>query len=423
MMLSADAVADIEPLLTADDFYRPIHGTIFDAILELSRRRAPTDPYAVADALGGQLPKVGGAPYLHTLIAAVPTAANGPYYAKIVREKSHLRQLAELSAFINHRLYGQRTGDAAALADEIRERLAKLDSSSLVDGPRPWRLVLPDVLDAMEAAATQDPADLSEVIPTGFEDLNRLLSGGWRAGQLVVVAARTGVGKSVATTGFARDAAWIYGVPSAIFSLEMADTEIGKRLLAAGADVPLTAIKQGLLTDGQRDAVNIIRHATANAPLYLDGTASMSLAEIRARARRLHRAHGLRLLVVDYLQLIETTAQRSENRQQAVAAVSRGLKLLAMELGITVIAVSQLNRGPENRADKRPTMADIRESGSIENDADVILLLHRDDYYDKESPRAGEADFIIAKQRDGGTDTVTVAAQLHLSRFADMAIL
>ncbi|MFY1595444.1 replicative DNA helicase [Micromonospora sp. WMMD737] len=421
MMLSADAAADIERLLKGTDFYRPAHGTIFDTILELAARKAPTDPEAVADALGGKLSRVGGAPYLHTLVACVPLAVNGPYYARMVRKASHKRHLLALSAFINQEARSGR--DPEDIADDVRERLAALDDSSLVAGPRPWSLVIPDVFAAMQAAAEADPdADEDRPIPTGFEDLNRLLGGGWRGGQFIVVAARTGLGKSVATTGFARVAAWHHDICAAIFSLEMADKEIGKRLLSSGSDVPLTVIKSGLLNEHEWTAVGRLAGDTGDKPLYLDGTANMTLAEIRSRARKLHRAHGLRLLIVDYLQLIETTASRSENRQQAVAAVSRGLKLLAMELSITVIAVSQLNRGPEQRADKRPNLSDLRESGAIENDADIVLLLHRDDYYDAESPRAGEADFILAKHRDGPTDVVTVAAPLHLSKFVDMAI-
>ena len=424
MMWSADVVPDIERLLTAKDFYRPIHGSIFDAILALAARQAPTDPYAVADALGGNLPRVGGAPYLHTCYARVPTAANGPYYAHIVRETSHLRQLQELSVLINHRIAARGDqGKSANIVDEVRERLAALDESSLTAGPRPWGEVAPEVLDLIEAAGKEpEPGEEVETIPTGFIDLDRLLSGGWRGGQLIVVAGRPGLGKSVAANGFARTAACERAITSAIISLEMGETEIGKRLLASLANVPLHVLKNGQLTDQDWSRVANAIGLTGEAPLFLDGTPNVTLAEIRSRARKLKRSHNLRLLVIDYIQLIETVTRGSENRQQAVTALSRGLKLLAKELDIAVIAVSQLNRGPEQRTDKRPTMSDLRESGSIENDADIVILLHRDDYYDKESPRAGEADFIIAKHRDGPTDTVTVAAPLHLSKFVDMAI-
>ncbi len=424
MMWNADVVTDIEALLSPIDFYRPVHALIFETILTLAARKAPTDPIAVADALGGRLSHIGGAPYLHTCYAAVPTASNGPYYAGLVRDASHLRQLQELSAFINQRIAaGGGKGEAALIADQVRERLAVLDDSSLTSGPRPWAVVAPEVMTLIEEAGKKSDADSTdEIIPTGFADLNRLLNGGWRAGQFIVVAARTGLGKSVATLGFAQVAACFYNIPAGIISLEMGDTEIGKRLLSSLARVPLNLVKSGRVSDEDWDRLMKATGETGDAPLFLDGTPNMTLAEIRSRARKLARTYGLRLLVVDYLQLIETATRGGENRQQAVAALSRGLKLLAMELGITVIGVSQLNRGPEQRADKRPGLADLRESGSIENDADVVVLLHRDDYYDNESPRAGEADFIIAKHRDGPTDTVTVAAQLHFSRFVDMAI-
>ncbi|TDC30089.1 replicative DNA helicase [Micromonospora sp. 15K316] len=420
MMMSPEVIADIERIVRPGDFYRPAHRLIFEAIVGLAARREPTDPYAVAEALADNLSRAGGAPYLHTCYSRVPTAANGPWYARVVREKADLRRIGEIATFIQQRVYETGAVPAADLAEQVRERLNAIEDGT-VEGARRWSQIIPDVMKAMEAAADPERDDTPR-IPTGFADLDRLLGGGWKGGQLIVVAARTGVGKSVATLGFARTAAVECEIPSAIVSLEMDDVEIGTRLLSSGAQVPLTTIIGGLLGDTELGRVEWFKRISVDAPLWVDGTSCHSLADIRSLARRLARRHGLRLLVVDYLQLVETT-KGSENRQQAVAGISRGLKQLAMELGITVIAVSQLNRGPEQRVDKRPLLSDLRESGAIENDADVIILLHRDDYYDKESPRAGEADFIVAKHRNGPTDTITVAAPLHLSRFTDMAIV
>jgi replicative DNA helicase len=226
---------------------------------------------------------------------------------------------------------------------------------------------------------------------------------------------------STAAMDFSRAAAVKHNMPSAIFSLEMSKVEIVMRLLSAEARVPLHVLRSGQLSDDDWTKLARRMGEISEAPLFVDDTPNMNLMEIRAKARRLKQRHDLKLIVVDYLQLM-TSPKRVESRQQEVADLSRGLKLLAKEVECPVVAVSQLNRGPEQRTDKRPQLSDLRESGSIEQDADVVILLHRDDYYDKESPRAGEADFIVAKHRNGPTDTVTVAAQLHLSRFVDMAI-
>ena len=226
---------------------------------------------------------------------------------------------------------------------------------------------------------------------------------------------------STVSMDFARNAAVRHNMASAIFSLEMSKIEIVTRLLSAEARVPLHVLRSGQLSDDDWTRLARRMGEISEAPIFVDDTPNMTLMEIRAKARRLRQRHDLKLVIVDYLQLM-TSPKRVESRQQEVADLSRGLKLLAKEIECPVVAVSQLNRGPEQRTDKRPQLSDLRESGSIEQDADVVILLHRDDYYDKESPRAGEADFIVAKHRNGPTDTVTVAAQLHFSRFVDMAI-
>jgi replicative DNA helicase len=278
--------------------------------------------------------------------------------------------------------------------------------------------LLQPTLDEIESVGAQ--GGVMTGIPTGFTDLDRILNG-LHPGQLIVVAGRPGLGKSAVSLDFARNAAIRHSVASAIFSLEMSKIEIVMRLLSAEARVPLHVLRSGQLSDDDWTKLARRMGEISEAPLFIDDTPNMNLMEIRAKARRLRQRHDLRLVVVDYLQLM-SSPKRVESRQQEVAELSRGLKLLAKEIECPVIAVSQLNRGPEQRTDKRPQLSDLRESGSIEQDADVVLLLHRDDYYDKESPRAGEADFIVAKHRNGPTDTVTVAAQLHFSRFVDMAI-
>jgi replicative DNA helicase len=424
MLLSKDSIADVVEILKSHDFYRPVHATIFDIILDLYGRSEPADALTVAAALNdsGDLQRIGGVPYLHTLIESVPTAANASYYARIVSERAILRRVVEAGTKIVQLGYGvgghggRDVDDIVDLAQQaiydVTEKRVSEDYAALGD-------MLQPTLDEIEAVGASGGG--MSGVPTGFADLDRLLNG-LHPGQLIIVAGRPGLGKSTASMDFARNAAIRHNCASAIFSLEMSKIEMVMRLLSAEARVPLHVLRSGQLTDDDWSKLARRMGEISEAPIFVDDTPSMNLMEIRAKARRLKQRHNLKLLVVDYLQLM-TSPKRTESRQQEVADLSRGLKLLAKEIECPVIAVSQLNRGPEQRTDKRPQLSDLRESGSIEQDADVVILLHRDDYYDKESPRAGEADFIIAKHRNGPTDTVTVAAQLHLSRFVDMAIV
>jgi replicative DNA helicase len=423
MMLSKDAIADVVEILRANDFYRPAHATIFESIVDLFGRGEPADPITVTAALtdAGTVNRVGGMSYVHDLVHTVPTAANAAYYARIVAERAVLRRLVEAGTRIVQLGYGAAAGvgrDTADVVDlaqqavyEVTERRGGDDFQALAE-------VLQPTLDEIEAIGAQGGTMTG--VPTGFADLDSLLHG-LHPGQLIVVAGRPGLGKSAVSLDFVRHAAVRHGLASAIFSLEMSKVEIVMRVLAAEARVPLHVLRSGQLSDDDWTKLARRMGEISEAPLFIDDTPNTTLMEIRAKARRLRQRHDLKLLVVDYLQLM-TSPRRVESRQQEVSELSRGLKLLAKEVDCPVVAVAQLNRGPEQRTDKRPQLSDLRESGAIEQDSDVVILLHRDDYYDKESPRAGEADFIVAKHRNGPTDTVTVAAQLHFSRFVDMAI-
>jgi replicative DNA helicase len=256
-------------------------------------------------------------------------------------------------------------------------------------------------------------------VPTGFAELDRLTNG-LHGGQLVIVAARPAVGKSTMAMDICRTASIKYGLTSCFFSLEMGRNEIVMRLLAAEATVPLQHMRNGSLSDNDWTKMATKMGTVSEAPLFIDDSPNLTMMEIRAKCRRLKQRHDLRLVVVDYLQLM-TSGKRVESRQQEVAEFSRSLKLLAKELDVPVVALSQLNRGPEQRQDKKPMLSDLRESGSLEQDADVVILLHREDLYEKDSPRAGEADFIVAKHRNGPTNTLPVAFQGGYSRFVDMA--
>ena len=423
MLLSKDAIADVVEILKDHDFYQPAHSIIYEAICDKYAKGEPADPITVAAALNdsGELGRIGGAPYLHTLMASVPTAANASYYAQIVAERAVLRRLIEAGTRVVQLGYGTAAGAGRDIDDlvdmaqqavyDITERRVSEDFSVLSE-------LLQPTLDEIEAVGESGGGMTG--VPTGFADLDRLLNG-LQPGQLIIVAGRPGAGKSTAAMDFIRHASLHHQQAAAMFSLEMSKVEIVMRVLSAETRVPLHILRSGNLSDDDWTRLARRMGEISEAPLFVDDTPSMTLMEIRAKARRLKQRHNLKLIVVDYLQLM-SSPKRVESRQQEVSEISRGMKLLAKEVECPVIAVAQLNRGPEQRTDKRPQLSDLRESGSLEQDADVVILLHRDDYYDKESPRAGEADFIVAKHRNGATDTITVAAQLHLSRFVDMAV-
>ncbi|MFE4671059.1 replicative DNA helicase [Streptomyces sp. NPDC056723] len=273
------------------------------------------------------------------------------------------------------------------------------------------------LLDSIERATT--PPTNEDRVPTGFIDLDALLCGGWAPGQLVVVGARPAMGKSTIAQDFARAAAIRYKIPTLFESLEMTQAELSDRILSAEARIAHHHLKQGGATDDDMKRAALRAPEIATAPLWINDAALLSLPILRGRVRNLVRTKGLRLVVVDYLQLMQ--APRAESRQQAVAEISRNLKLIAKDFGITVIVLCQLNRGPEQRTEKKPMVSDLRESGAIEQDADIVILLHREDAYEKEHPRAGEADLIVGKHRGGPTATITTAFQGHYSRFVDMA--
>jgi replicative DNA helicase len=418
MLLSKDAIADVVEVLRPGDFYRPAHQTIYEAILDLYGRGEPADPTLVADELlkRGEIVRIGGIPYLHTLVSAVPTAANAGYYAKIVQERAVLRRLVEAGTRIvqlgysNEGEVDEAVDRAQAAVYEVTERRTSEDYVRLEE-------VMPATLDEIEAIGSRGGGMVG--VPTGFADLDELTNG-LHGGQMIVVAARPALGKSTLGLDFARSAAIRHGLATCIFSLEMGRTEITMRLLSAEARVPLHHMRSGKMTD--EDWARLARRMgeVAEAPLFIDDSPNVSMMEIRAKARRLKQRHDLKLVVVDYMQLM-TSSRRVENRQQEVSEMSRSMKLLAKELDVPVVAISQLNRGPEQRTDKRPQLSDLRESGSIEQDADMVILLHREDAYERESPRAGEADLIVAKHRNGPTSTITVAFQGHYSRFVDMS--
>ncbi len=419
MLLSKDAIADVVEVITGTDFYRPAHELIYEVVLDLYGRGEPADPVTVAAELTkrGEIARAGGAPYLHTLISMVPTAANAGYYAQIVRERAVLRRLVEAGTRIVQMGYAGDGGEVDDIVDRAQAEMYGVTERRTSEDYQPLAAIMEGTLDEIEAIGSRGGG--MNGVPTGFADLDGLTNG-LHSGQMVVVAARPAVGKSTLALDIARAAAIKSTIPTCFFSLEMGRNEITMRLLSAEARVPLHHMRTGKMTDDDWNRLARRMGEVSTAPLFIDDSPNMSMMEIRAKCRRLKQRHNLGLVIVDYLQLM-SSGKRVESRQTEVSEFSRSLKLLAKELEVPVIALSQLNRGPEQRTDKRPMLSDLRESGSIEQDSDLVILLHREDVYDRDSPRAGEADLIVAKHRNGPTSTVTVAFQGHYSRFVDMA--
>jgi len=418
MLLSKDAIADVVELIHGADYYRPAHETVHDAILDLFGRGEPADAVTVAAELSKrqELNRIGGASYLHTLIASVPSAANAGYYAEIVREKAILRRLVGAGTKIIQLGYGGE-GEVEQIVDAAQAEIYGVAEKREGEDYVPLHDVMEAALDEIEAASSRGGALVG--IPTGFTDLDHVTTG-LHPGQLIVVAARPGVGKSILALNLARSCSIANNMTAVLFSLEMGRTEITMRLLSAEAKVPLQHMRQGSMSNEDWQKLAAKMAEVSEAPLFIDDSPNLTMMEIRAKCRRLKQRNDLKLVLVDYLQLM-TSGKRVESRQQEVAEFSRSLKLLAKELDVPVVALSQLNRGPEQRNDKKPLLSDLRESGAIEQDADVVILLHRDDAYERESTRPGEADFILAKHRNGPMTTVTTAFQGHYQRFVDMA--
>ncbi|MGI8993715.1 MAG: replicative DNA helicase [Nocardioidaceae bacterium] len=418
MLLSKDAIADVVEAIRGSDFYRPAHELIYDAVLDLYGRGEPADAITVSAELtrAGDLARTGGAPYLHTLVAGVPVAANAGYYAGIVREKAILRRLVDAGTKIVQIGYAAE-GQVDDVVDQAQAEVYAVTDRRTSEDYAPLSDIMELTIDELEAIGNRDGGLAG--VPTGFADLDDLTNG-LHGGQMVILAARPAVGKSTLGLDIARAASIKNGLTSVIFSLEMSRTEITMRLLSAEARIPLHHMRNGKMSDDDWNKLVRKMSDVSAAPLFIDDSPNMTMMEIRSKARRLKQRHDLRLIVIDYLQLM-TSGKKVESRQLEVSEFSRQIKLLAKELDVPVVAISQLNRGSEQRTSKRPLLSDLRESGSLEQDADMVILLHREDLYEKEATRPGEADLIIAKHRNGQTKDLVLAFQGHYSRFIDMA--
>ncbi|MTV25345.1 replicative DNA helicase [Nitriliruptoraceae bacterium ZYF776] len=417
-LLSRAAASEASEVLAAEDFYRNAHAVVFEGIRALIDAGEPIDTVTLTDWLArrGRLDEVGGPAALHDLTVATPTAANAAYYARIVKQKSLLRRLIDAGTSVARMGY-EATEDAEVVVDQAESLIYEVAQTGSTSEYSMLRDLLNDSFEAIERLAEQG----SEVtgLATGFDDLDRLTSG-LQPQNLIILAARPAMGKSSLVLNLAQYVSVETRQPSIIFSLEMSKLEIVNRMLSAEARIESSKLRTGKLDDLDWRKLGEALGKLSDAPLFIDDTPSITLMEIRAKCRRLKQRHGLSLVVVDYLQLMSSHG-RVDSRQQEVAEFSRGLKMLAKELDVPVIALSQLSRQPEARTDKRPMMSDLRESGSLEQDADIVSFIYRDEVYDEDSPDRGIAELIIAKHRNGATGVVKLAFLNHLTKFANLA--
>lgn len=418
MLISSDVISEVVEIVDAKDFYIPKHQTIYSAIVQRFAAGEQVDPVLVADTLriDGELEKVGDADYLASLVSSVPAAINAIHYAQIVHRDSMMREVIQTGIRIAQMGFSADSADAEDVVN-----LAQNSVYQLSDGHvrQDYELLGPVVNRTMEHIDAVKSGGITPGVSTGFRDIDQVTNG-LQPGQMIVVAGRPGMGKSTLGIDFARAAALHHNLPTVVFSLEMSKQELAQRIIAAETHVRLTQLRSADKIDDQDwQEMGVFLDRIKDAPLYIDDSPNMSLMEIRSKCRRLAR-NGLKLVVIDYLQLM-SSGHRVESRQQEVSEFSRSLKLLAKELEVPVVALSQLNRGAEMRGDRRPQISDLRESGSIEQDADVVMLVHRPEAYDSED-RPGEADIILAKHRNGPTATFTLAFMGTHSKFADMAL-
>ena len=419
MLLSRDAISAAVETCRPEDFYRPAHAHIFDAICSLYAQGEPADPVTVADELrrADLLEAAGGPGNLVALQANTPAIANAAHYARIVQEHALLRRLIGVASEIAEMGYAL-PEDVVATLDKAEAMVFDVAERRVTDSLKPVRELLAASLDHLEALYNR--GDSITGVPTGYLDLDERLSGLQRS-SLVIVGARPSMGKTAFALGVAAHAAMDKREPVLFFSLEMSHLELTQRLLCSEARVDSSRMRNGRLLQSDWPKVVAAMGKLGEAPLFIDDNPNLTVMEIRAKARRLKSREGLGLIVVDYLQLMSTKSSSPEYRQLEVSEVSRGLKILARELEVPVVALSQLSRALESRADKRPMLADLRESGSLEQDADVVLFIYRDEVYNKDSPDKGSAEVIIAKHRNGPTGTVQLAFLDHFTRFANMA--
>ena len=428
LLLENEALDKIADILSPDDFYRHDHRLIYEHICKLIEHSRPADIVTVAESLEStaELSSVGGIAYLGMLAQNTPTAANIRRYAEIVRERSIMRKLVEVGSGIAESAYSPQGRDAQQLLDEAEAKIFQIaesgnrSSQGFVD----MKSLLPAVADRIDYLYQRENQGSVTGIPTGFDDLDERTSG-FQPGDLIIVAGRPSMGKTAFSLNIAENVALDSKKPVAVFSMEMGATQLATRMIGSVGRLDQHRMRNGNLEDEDWARLTTALGRLNDAPIYIDEAAGLTSFDVRARARRLHRqTGGLGLIVVDYLQLMAGTSSSrggSENRATEISEISRSLKSLAKELNVPLVALSQLNRSVEQRPDKRPVMSDLRESGAIEQDADLILFIYRDEVYNPDSEDKGTAEIIIAKQRNGPIGRVRLTFLGHHTRFENFA--
>lgn len=419
ILLDRNALDKVLEVMGPDDFYKESHRIIFNAMLTLSNKNEPIDVITLNDLLKNELHTIGGISYITDLADRAISAANIVYHAKIVREKAALRSLIQASRQIIQGCY-EEVENVDQFLDETEKLIYDVSEKRI----RPsFYKVGDNIMDTIKTVEMlYERKETVTGVPSGFTDLDRLTAG-FQPSDLIILAARPGLGKSSLAFNFAEYVSIVKGMAVGIFSLEMSKEQIHMRLLCSQARVDNARVRTGYISE-QKDLPRLVIAAAklADAPIYIDDTPAQTILEIRAKARRLKREHDVQLLLIDYLQLMRGTGEKREyNRVEEVAEISRGLKALAKDLNIPIIALSQLNRQVEQRADKRPTIADLRESGSQEQDADLVLLIYRDEMYKQDSQEEGTAEIIVGKHRNGPTGVAKLAFRKEYTRFDNLA--
>lgn len=418
IFLEPSSLVQASEILIPEDFYRASHQRIFNVMITLSEKGEPVDLVTVTSELADLklLEEIGGVSYLSDLANSVPTAANIEYYAKIVEEKSLLRRLIRTATTIVTEGYSQ-DEEVDALLNGAEKSILDVSRRKNSGAFQNIKDVLVEAYDNIEQLNNR-VGDITG-IPTGFKELDRMTAG-FQRNDLIIVAARPSVGKTAFALNIAQNVATKTDENVAIFSLEMGAQQLVMRMLCAEGNINAQNLRTGSLTPEDWGKLTMAMGSLSNAGIYIDDTPGVKINEIQSKCRRLKQESGLGMILIDYLQLIQGSGRSGENRQQEVSEISRSLKQLARELQVPVIALSQLSRGVEQRQDKRPMMSDIRESGSIEQDADIVAFLYRDDYYDKESENKNIIEIIIAKQRNGPVGTVELAFVKEFNKFVNL---
>ena len=419
MLISKEAVSKVLQWITTEHFYKDAHGKIFATMISLFNENEPVDTISVIDQLkkNKEIEGVGGAYYITGLVEAVPTAANVESYAKIVLEKAVLRKLIYLAHDMSKEAYDDRQ-TVDDILDSAEQSIFTITQNRLKGGFKHIEPILHESFEQLDAISSKAGSVIG--VPSGLIDLDEITAG-FHPGDLVIIAGRPSMGKTSLALSIARNAAVDHKESIGFFSLEMADLQIAMRLLCAESKVDSHLVRTGNLPKSQWKNLSIHVGTLAEAPIYLDDSPAITVLELRAKARRLKAEHDVKLIIVDYLQLMQGP-KGVESRQQEISIITRSLKSLAKDLKIPIIALSQLSRAVENRTDKRPQLSDLRESGAIEQDADVVMFLYRQWVYTREEEDRGKAQVIIAKQRNGPTGTVNITFLDRFARFENQSI-